>query len=48
MLLGIPNDFETLCMIPIGWPTGNFGTGPRRPVEDVTHWESWGETKKRQ
>ncbi len=47
MLLGIPNDFETLCMIPVGWPRGKFGTGPRRPVEQVTHWESWGETKKR-
>jgi nitroreductase len=47
VLLGIPNDYETLCMIPMGWPKGKFGTGPRRPVDEVTHWEAWGETKKR-
>lgn len=46
-LLGIPDGFETLAMIPLGWPKGNFGSGPRRPVEDVTHWESWDNHKKR-
>ncbi len=46
-LLGIPEAFEALAMIPMGWPKGNFGTGPRRPVEQVTFWESWGATKER-
>jgi nitroreductase len=41
-LLGIPDGVETMALIPMGWPKGNFGTGPRRPVEEVTHWDSWG------
>ncbi len=41
-LLGIPEGVETMAMIPMGWPKGNFGTGPRRPVGEVTHWDSWG------
>lgn len=46
-LLGIPEGFETLAMIPLGWPKGKFGSGPRRPVEQVTHWESWDNHKER-
>ena len=46
-LLGIPDGVETMALIPMGWPTGNFGTGPRRPVEEVTHWDAWGSNKKR-
>ena len=41
-LLGIPANVESVAMIPMGWPRGKFGMGPRRPVEDVTSWESWG------
>jgi nitroreductase len=41
-LLGIPDGVETMALIPMGWPKGNFGTGPRRPVEEVTHWDAWG------
>jgi nitroreductase len=44
-LLGIPSTHDALAMIPMGWPKGNFGTGPRIPVERVTYWESWGTTK---
>lgn len=46
-LLGIPDGVEALAMIPLGWPKGKFGSGPRRPVEDVTFWDSWGATKTR-
>jgi nitroreductase len=46
-LLGIPDGVETMALIPLGWPKGNFGTGPRRPVEEVTHWDAWGSNKKR-
>src|SRR5437660_1185674 len=46
-LLGIPDGVETMALIPMGWSTGNFGTGPRRPVEEVTHWDAWGSNKKR-
>jgi nitroreductase len=41
-LFGIPETVETAALIPIGWPRGNFGAGFRKPVEDVTYWEHWG------
>ncbi len=44
-LLGVPEGVETMCLIPMGWPKGNFGAGPRLPVEKVTYWDGWGETK---
>jgi nitroreductase len=44
-LLGIPDEIETMALIPMGWPEGKFGMGPRKPVEDVTYWESWGTTR---
>ncbi len=46
-LLGIPENVQTLALIPLGWPKGKFGTGARRPVEEVTYWERWGETSSR-
>ena len=41
-LLGIPDTVETAALIPVGWPKGKFGEGFRKPVEDVTYWEQWG------
>jgi len=41
-LLGIPEDVETMALIPVGWPRGRFGSGARRPVEKVTYWDRWG------
>jgi nitroreductase len=46
-LLGIPDDVETMALIPMGWPKGKFGAGPRRPAEEVTFWEKWGAAKDR-
>jgi nitroreductase len=46
-LLGIPEGHDALAMIPMGWPRGKWGTGPRRPVEEVTYWDAWGQTKSR-
>jgi nitroreductase len=46
-LLGIPDEMETMALIPLGWPTGKFGIGVRRPVEEVTYWEAWGEVRER-
>ena len=43
-LLGIPDDVETMAMIPIGWPKGNFGTPNRLPIEKVAYWDTWGTT----
>jgi nitroreductase len=41
-LLGIPESVETAALIPVGWPKGKFGSGLRRPVEEVTYWDKWG------
>jgi nitroreductase len=41
-LLGIPETAETAALIPLGWPKGRFGAGPRLPVEAVTYWDGWG------
>ncbi|MBN9491856.1 nitroreductase family protein [bacterium] len=45
-LLGIPETVETAALIPVGWPKGKFGSGFRKPVEDVTYWDSWGTKRK--
>ena len=41
-LLGIPENAHTAALIPVGWPMGKFGEGPRLPVEAVTYWDAWG------
>jgi nitroreductase len=46
-LLAIPENVQTLALIPLGWPKGKFGMGVRRPVEEVTYWEKWGEIRSR-
>ncbi len=46
-LLAIPDNVETMALIPLGWPKGKFGMGPRRPVEEVAYWDKWGETRER-
>jgi len=46
-LLAIPDNVQTLALIPLGWPKGKFGMGPRRPVEEVAYWDNWGKTRER-
>ena len=46
-VLGIPEDVNTWAMIPVGYPTGKWGEAQRRPVEEVTYWDSWRETRSR-
>jgi nitroreductase len=46
-LLGIPEQVETMALIPLGWPKGRFGTPARLPVEKVVYWERWGERRER-
>jgi nitroreductase len=45
-LLGIPETVATAALIPLGWPMGRFGSGRRKPVEDVTYWDAWGAKRK--
>ena len=44
-LLGIPDQVETMALIPVGWPKGKFGTPERMPVEKVVYWEQWGDRR---
>ncbi|MGB2695597.1 MAG: nitroreductase family protein [Dehalococcoidia bacterium] len=46
-LLGIPEQVETMALIPVGWPRGRFGTPPRMPVDQVVYWEKWAAAKER-
>jgi nitroreductase len=46
-LLGVPDDVETMAMIPVGWPRGKFGVPSRMPAEKVSYWDSWGTTRPR-
>jgi nitroreductase len=42
--IGLPDDWVTAAMIPLGWPQDGTGYGPttRRPASEVTHWDRWG------
>jgi nitroreductase len=46
-LLGIPDDVETMALIPVGKPKGKFGRPERLPVEKVVFWDSWGDRQDR-
>jgi nitroreductase len=40
-VLGLPGEIEPVAIIPVGFPTGKFGTVTRRPVEDIVRWNRW-------
>lgn len=43
-LLGIPEDALTMALIPLGYPArGKWGEPRRKPVEEVTYRDRWGE-----
>ena len=44
-LLGIPDNVDTAALLPLGYPADGASYGPtrRRPVEEVTYAERWGE-----
>ena len=43
--LGIPDGVETAALIPVGYPAEGerFSKGKRRPVQEVTFYERWGQ-----
>ena len=45
-LVGIPDRFQVVALVPVGHPTGRFGQARRRPVEAVTHWNRFGEKRR--
>ena len=46
-VLEIPDDVNTWAMIPVGYPLGRWGTAKRRPVEETTYWDRYGERRPR-
>jgi nitroreductase len=45
--LGVPENYQIVAMVPIGHPVGSFGRARRRPVDRVTHWNTWGDRQRR-
>ena len=45
--LGLPENAVPAALIPLGYPDANFGPLNRKPVDEVTHWETWGATRQR-
>ncbi len=41
-VLGIPDEFSTVAIIPIGYPEGEWRQPVRKPSGEVTHWNEWG------
>ena len=45
---GLPDDARPVAVIPVGYPDGqNFGPTTRKPVDEVTYWDGWGNKKQR-
>jgi nitroreductase len=40
-VLGLPDDMEAFCLIPVGYPMGRFGPVARLPVADTLRWDRW-------
>jgi len=41
-ICGVPDKYEIVALIPMGRPARPFRIGRRRPVEQVTHWQRFG------
>ncbi len=40
-ILELPETVEAYCLVPVGYPMGNFGPVTRMAVEDTVHWDTW-------
>ena len=40
-VLQLPDDMAPFCLIPVGYPLGNFGPVTRLPVEETMRWDRW-------
>jgi len=43
-ILGIPDHVETIALIPLGYPQGQWGRPKRKPAHEVMFWNLWGES----
>ena len=41
-VLGIPEDVDTFALVPLGYPRDRFGPLRRKPVEEVSFLDTWG------
>lgn len=41
-ILGLPAGVEPVAVVPLGWPIGKYGPTTRRPVEEVTSIDRYG------
>ncbi len=44
-LVGLPEQVETIELIPVGYPVGKYGPTNRVPVDEVMHLERWDAAK---
>jgi nitroreductase len=40
-VLDLPEDIVPFCLIPVGYPMGNFGPVTRKPVAEIMRWDRW-------
>jgi len=40
-ILNLPETFASLCLIPVGYPMGNFGPVRRRPISEIMRFDNW-------
>lgn len=41
-ILGLPLSIEPVAVVPLGWPLGRYGPTTRRPIEEITHIDRFG------
>ncbi len=39
--LGLSNTMAAYCLIPVGYPLGNFGPVTRKPLEEIMRFDKW-------
>ncbi|MDE0063371.1 MAG: nitroreductase family protein [Gammaproteobacteria bacterium] len=44
-ILNLPATFAALCLIPVGYPMGNFGPVRRRPVSEIMRFDTWNQAQ---
>lgn len=40
-VLGLPDNVEPFCLIPVGYPMGRFGPVTRTPIDEILRWDRW-------
>ncbi len=45
-ILGVPDRYQVVALLPLGRPRGSFGVAPRpRTAEQLTSWDRWGDKR---